>query len=495
MTEKIDAIIVGGGIGGCVIGALLAHNGFNVQLFDKNRTIGGRCTSYNYKGFTIDLGVHVFGSGQNGPLNEVCRMIGMSDTIKWVPSEIPKPIIQDQIPSDVDTQELSEFWNNFMDKDGNENKESKVMMKEINSDDVDTQELYKFWQYCVSIPETDYKKVYYRSLSSFVRKFSKNPVVFTSASALCAIFHCINPLEASAGEFIRCVQEVARTNSSAYPIGGCIAIPQAYTDAMEKFGSTVVLEAPIKKIFIENNKAKGVELKDGTQYFSDIIISNADIQNTVLNLVGEDYFPEDYVKRVKKLTYSMHCITIKVALDEPVTNDKFIIYYPTTFEEMMKDPVKYIGGRNKPPEKMPGMITSPTNFDPNLAPEGNQLLFFGTAVVPGLPDYKPWGKACFESLCECIPEIENHLMWYRTDSPTTVEEYAGEGGNIIGVAQNVYQVHERRPSQVTPIKGLFIVGAEAGGHGIGTELAANSAMELLDLLRKNLKTIHSYRKK
>ena len=65
-----------------------------------------------------------------------------------------------------------------------------------------------------------------------------------------------------------------------------------------------------------------------------------------------------------------------------------------------------------------------------------------------------------------------------------MEQYAGEGGNIIGVGQTVKQIHERRPSQVTPIKGLYIVGAEAGGHGIGTELAANSAMELADILEK-----------
>ena len=58
----------------------------------------------------------------------------------------------------------------------------------------------------------------------------------------------------------------------------------------------------------------------------------------------------------------------------------------------------------------------------------------------------------------------------------------GEDGNIIGGGQTVDQIHERRPSQITPIKGLYLVGAEAGGHGIGAELAANSALELVDIL-------------
>ena len=132
---------------------------------------------------------------------------------------------------------------------------------------------------------------------------------------------------------------------------------------------------------------------------------------------------------------------------------------------------------------MPGMITSPTNFDSNLGPKGKQLLFFGTACLPGLANYDAWGKSCFNSLCECFPKIEDHLLWYRTDSPATVEAYAGEGGCIIGIGQTRTQVSERRPSQITPIKGLYIVGAKAGGHGIGAELAANSAIELFRFIR------------
>ena len=37
-----------------------------------------------------------------------------------------------------------------------------------------------------------------------------------------------------------------------------------------------------------------------------------------------------------------------------------------------------------------------------------------------------------------------------------------------------------RPSVKTPLPGLYIVGAEAGGAGVGTELAVNSAIEFFD---------------
>jgi hypothetical protein len=37
---------------------------------------------------------------------------------------------------------------------------------------------------------------------------------------------------------------------------------------------------------------------------------------------------------------------------------------------------------------------------------------------------------------------------------------------------------------VSPLKGLYFASGEAGGHGIGTELAASSALELFEILRK-----------
>ena len=45
------------------------------------------------------------------------------------------------------------------------------------------------------------------------------------------------------------------------------------------------------------------------------------------------------------------------------------------------------------------------------------------------------------------------------------------------------QVGRDRLPVTTPVDGLFIVGDGAGGRGIGTELAASSAMEAVDELQ------------
>ncbi|MHA1383834.1 MAG: phytoene desaturase family protein [Candidatus Helarchaeota archaeon] len=463
MSEKYDALIVGGGVGGTAIGALLAYNGYKVKLFEKNKIIGGRCTTYDYKGFKLDLGVHLFGVGPNGYLGDVLRRINMPDAIKWVLSKDPRPLMyycgEKLIYSRKAMSQIAE----------------KYAPGEF-------EKAMQFFADCLSIRKKKIRELYYTPFTEFLNQYTTNKIIHTLLAGIVGQYFCVLPNKASAGEFAMCFRQVAKSRSSAYPVGGCIAIPEAYADGIKKNGGEVQLNAKVKRIIVEDDKATGIELEDGTVYNSDIIISNADIQNTVLNLVGEKKFPSEYVKRIKNLEYAQYCLSIKVALDQKITDQKLILSMPYDYGEMSEQLEGIFSG--KVPDKIGGMITSPTNYDPNLAPPGKQSIFFGTGCLPGesAEKYKQIGEKCLESLKEVLPEVEDHILWYKTDPPTLVESYAGEYGNIIGVAQTVDQIHERRPSQISPIKGLYIVGAEAGGHGIGAELAANSAIELANIL-------------
>lgn len=46
-----DVIIIGTGIGGAAIGALLAHAGWKILILEKNKIVGGRYTTYKRYGF------------------------------------------------------------------------------------------------------------------------------------------------------------------------------------------------------------------------------------------------------------------------------------------------------------------------------------------------------------------------------------------------------------------------------------------------------------
>ncbi len=457
---KKSVIIVGGGVGGTAVGALLAYKGFQIQLFDKNSIIGGRCTTYQKEGFKIDVGVHLFGEGAQGPLQKITELIGMPNVLQWVLSKDPRPLL------------------NYK---GNKSIYSRKSMAQLlPSSEFDN--VMRFFADCMSIRKKRINELYYTDLETYLKQYSTDPIFQAFIAMICGQYFCVPPNVASTGEFIRSFRGVVSKKASAYPVGGCIAIPETYINAIKKFGGSVELNSEINQILVKDNRAIGIELKDGTTHEAEIIISNADIQNTVFNLVGTEFFPEEYIKRIKKLTYAQHCMAIKVALDKKITDQKLIMHIHTDYSNMNNYIDQIMKGQI--PDEIGGMITIPSNYDPGLAPEGKQLIFLGTGISSNWrnQNWKKWGERCLESLQRVLPEMEGHVMWYNIDTPELVERYAGEDGNIIGVGQTIHQVKDRRPSQITPIKNLYIVGCEAGGWGIGAELAANSAIELAKIL-------------
>lgn len=60
----------------------------------------------------------------------------------------------------------------------------------------------------------------------------------------------------------------------------------------------------------------------------------------------------------------------------------------------------------------------------------------------------------------------------------------GQGGECIGLGQIVGQAGKDKPSPKAPITGLFYVGCDAGGYGIGIHQATDSAVKVADMVMK-----------
>lgn len=93
MKQTPDVLILGAGIGGSALGALLACRGYKVRILERNAFVGGRCVSYRKEGFTIDVFVHMFGRCEKGPYGEILRRAGRTDTLRWWhASPVSKPL-------------------------------------------------------------------------------------------------------------------------------------------------------------------------------------------------------------------------------------------------------------------------------------------------------------------------------------------------------------------------------------------------------------------
>src|SRR5689334_16629232 len=76
MNGAIDLVIVGGGLGGLTAAALAARAGLEVVVVEKATALGGRATTTEQRGFSVNLGAHALYRG--GPACAVLDELGVA---------------------------------------------------------------------------------------------------------------------------------------------------------------------------------------------------------------------------------------------------------------------------------------------------------------------------------------------------------------------------------------------------------------------------------
>jgi prolycopene isomerase len=86
-----------------------------------------------------------------------------------------------------------------------------------------------------------------------------------------------------------------------------------------------------------------------------------------------------------------------------------------------------------------------------------------------------------------VPGLDEHAVFVDTFDVSFIESWIGkEFGPAVSTGQTPDQVGRRRPPVYTPVRGLYLAGCNAGARGVGTELAASSAMECVDRILADL---------
>lgn len=453
--EKRDVVIVGCGMGGMATGLLLAHQGRDVLILEKNNVPGGRLSSYHHNGFTVDFGVHTISRGEKGPVGWCLDRVGLSGAVKFttVRPEVRFKGQQFKFPRDLKTMVPEEDFNGLM----------------------------RFLTETRSWSDEEIAKHDEETVEHLLNQYTENEIIHSCITRIGSIYCALPAWEESAGEFIRCLKWESEAHASGYPEGGCIAITNAFVDGIKKFGGEVRLGSPVEKIIVDNGVAKGVVV-GGEEILADLVISNADLRFTMLNLVGVENLPADYVDRVSRIIYANSGPALKVGLDAKLTDLKMF----SQFTDIPQKDYYAAIERGEVPEVMNLMFVCPSNFTPEVAPDGCALWTVATPVPTTISDEVAdkldavMPERIMEGLDSIVPGYREHVLWTDMMTPRKMAKYAGERGATIGMAQMPGQIGDSRLKQETPIKHLYQVGAEAGGHGVGIELAINSAFELVD---------------
>jgi len=254
------------------------------------------------------------------------------------------------------------------------------------------------------------------------------------------------------------------------------AVPLAYLKATEKRGGEVRYSSPVRRIVVEGGRVRGVDA-DGF-IAGDIVISNTGTKETV-ELAGRGNVPDTYLEMVENLRLSYGAVSVKYALDTEVVTPSVIFYYPDTSIKELAERQAAI------------FIPVPSAADASLAPPGCQMVLAACLVPPGLENPEEADRVCEavndrieNTMQDLFPDIERHVIWKMRTNTRYIAELSGrKTGEVIGLAQNGHQVGRNRPENKTPVEGLFLVGADTGGRGVGTAMAADSALRLWRLLK------------
>ncbi len=288
-----------------------------------------------------------------------------------------------------------------------------------------------------------------------------------------------------------------------YIEGGMGGLADACEKVCDQLGVTIVREAEVAKIEVQNNRARSVQLTDGRTYEAKAVASSVDCNLTFNRFIDKNHLPVEFHDAINRIDYSSASAKINVAVGEPPNftclpgtqvgpqhNGTMHICETIEWVERAYDDAKY----GMPSERPILELTMPTSVDRTIAPDGKHILSMFVQYAPyKLKDEVNWdhikddfGKRCIELLGEYAPNIPNCVEHMQVLSPVDIERtYGLTGGNIFQGAMHLHQLHMLRPvpgwsDHRTPIDGLYICGAASHpGGGVMGACGRNAAIEIL----------------
>ncbi len=499
-VSKYDVIIVGAGVGGLIVGALMAaKEGQKVLVLEKENRVGGRAIHFRGEDINTvedylnplekiagrlvrsepDLQIMIdrkllhgysFEAGWHGLL------VGRMSRICHILNSLGKPL------DNIAPYQGFAWW------DEGKLYEVTDRGKFPWMSEADFEEMHRIAGEIYRMSTEEARSYNSITLLDWLTQRTNNQKVFDFYDITGAFLIGLNSArEVSAGEYILTTRAVARAGVSLY--SGSVAtatqpglhkIAYNLAEVIAEQGGTIRLNSKAKNVVVENNSAVGVivEGKNGDEEIrASNVVCNIPLQFALKsNLLPEDILPEEFVQKVKHLKSGG-------GLCPHFGLNRKVIHVPGMYM------TKVYPDKSLFPDGVVLGYASNSLLDEGRAPNGKQLIEvwigFSTEEMKML-----WETGKIHMICDLSmdfmrkhhPEFDEALEWALFPMID----------HVMSVAPSVDQVWENMPDQKCPnIDGLYFVGdsvrnyaqyTDGVGHGALICMNAMTGKDYLKLL-------------
>lgn len=469
-------IIIGAGLAGLSTGCYSQMNGYKTMIFEMQNKPGGVCVSWKRNGYSFDYALHnVFGisTKPSGSIyNKIWQELGaLKDTSVFAFKEFAQIEDTDGKVFTVysDTEKLEKHMKELSPNDTKTIEEFTKAIRKIGSQDLFGAMLGGIGAKIKILPLMSTLMKYGKiNLNEYAQRFSD--------TFLRKVFPTIQyDLEGIPTIVPMIFLSMLNNEDAGWPIGGSATLSRNIEKCYLKLGGEVHYNSKVKKIIVENDIVKGVQLEDGSEHFADLVISAADGHYTIFEMLDGKYttqFIHSYYDSYPKT--QAFGLEIWYGVNSSFANE------PHAIVLFLDQPI-IVEGKEK--DRLDIEIL---NFDPTLAPSGKTVIKvnFDSSYDywKGLSADKEKYRTHKQEIADLVakkldkrfPGFSKNVEAVDVVTPVSVEHWTG---GYRGFAQPwpapnelVKEINKNGVSKTLPcLQNFYMVGQWAGGtFGIST---------------------------
>ncbi len=450
MSNKKSIAIIGSGFSGLTAAASLAQAGLHVEVFEKNKQLGGRARQFKAEGFTFDMGPSWYWMPE--VFEKFYKRFGKktADFYELVRLDPSYQVIFKGLETIKIPASLEELYELFESIEKGSAKKLKAFLEEAK---------YKYevgmnefvWKPSLSILEFMDKRIiasFFKlqmlsSISKQIRSKFKDPrlqqilefpVLFLGEKPqnTPALYSLMNFADLSLGTW--------------YPKGGMYEIVKAMVAICKEQGVIFHTDAEVSKIEVVDGKATALKVNNKSLSF-DAIISSADYHHTDKHLLDEQFanYSDQYWDKRKLAPSSL---LFYVGLNKQLKNIK---HHNLFFVEDFDQHAVQIYDNPQWPDDPLFYVCNPSKTDEKVAPLNSDNIFILIPIATDLEDSEEKHDYYFERILDVLEEycednIRESIVYKKSFSVSDFKkEYHSYKGNAYGLANTLSQTAFLKP--------------------------------------------------